>query len=417
MTPEEITAKIEEKAKALFDAGKATTLAEAKTMAETLLSEKDKGFDEKIKGLKDALDVKDTEHKEAIRVLTVKMDESDRAREKAITKMNRISNKDRDERVKTMQSVIYDALGEHEESIKGWSHNKKAFSIETKVVGTVGVPSGSVSPEFVAPVGIAHEMLHARNAISVSPTSSNLIKYVQFTSKDGAIATVAAGAAKPQFDWTLTPKEAPVRKVAGYVTVQDEFLEDIAGARDFLAMELPEAYADAEDNQIFKGNSASIATDIDGLYSVHATALTLPNGTVTTASNRWDKIAAGLTQIRRAKRAASAIWISPEDYMELLINKDTAKAYTYPIIADAGGQLRIGGVPIFQHSIFTAGQALAGDFVRGTKIFQKMGMTIKFSTEHASNFTSNLTTILVEGRIALPVYFPEAFIKYDFSTT
>jgi len=306
-------------------------------------------------------------------------------------------------------------MEEHVERLKGWSHNKKEFSIEMKAVTTVGVPSGAVAPEFVAPVGIAHEMLHARNAIAVSPTSSNLIKYVQFTKKEGAIGTVAAGAAKNQFDWTVTPKEAPVRKIAGYVTVHDEFLEDIDGARDFLATELPQAYLDAEDLQIFKGDNTG--ENLAGLYSIHATALTLPKGTVTTASNSWDKIAAALAQIRRNLRAGSAVWLSPEDYMELLINKGNTDEYSYPIIANSNGQLSIGGVPIFQHTVFAQGEGLAGDFARGTRIFQKMGMVVRFSTEHSDNFTKNLTTVLVEARIALPVFFPESFIKIDFNVT
>jgi HK97 family phage major capsid protein len=148
-----------------------------------------------------------------------------------------------------------------------------------------------------------------------------------------------------------------------------------------------------------------------------ATALILPKGTVTTASNTWDKIAAGLTQVRRNLRGASAIWISPEDYLELLINKDDNAAYTYPIIANAAGQITVGGVPVYQHSVFATGEGLVGDFVRGTRIFQKMGMVIKFSTEHADNFITNSTTVLIEERIALPIYFPESFVKLDLTVT
>jgi len=395
----------------LFDAGKATTLEEAKSIAVKLLSEKDSAFDLQIKGLKDSMDAKDREQKEAIAGLTVKLDESDKAREEALTKMNRIQNKEREARKSTIQSALYDSFDEHQETLKNWAHSKKAFEIEMKAVGNMGVVAGSVAPEFNAPVGVAHELVHARNVIPVSPTNSNLIKYIQFTRKEGSIAPVAAGAAKPAFDYTQTVKEAAVRKIAGHLTVHDEFLEDVIGARDFLATELPEAYLDVEDSQIFKGDGTG--ENLNGLYTA-ATALTLPKGTVNTGSNSWDKIAASLAQVRRNLRATSAIWVSPEDYMELLINKGDTSDYTYPIQSDATGQLRIGGVPIFQHSVFAQNQGLAGDFVRGTRIFQKMGMTVKFSTEHASNFTSNLTTVLIEGRIALPIYYPESFIKIDF---
>src|SRR5690606_5676568 len=106
----------------------------------------------------------------------------------------------------------------------------------------------------------------------------------------------------------------------------------------------------------------------------------------------WDKIAAALTQVRRNLRATDAIWISPEDYMELLINKGVTEEYTYPIVSDTNGTLRMGGVPIFQHSVFLAGEGLAGDFRRGARFFQRKAMTIRTSTEHDENFTHNLTT-------------------------
>jgi HK97 family phage major capsid protein len=407
--------ELEKKAQELLEKGFAKNLQEAKAMAEKLVDEKVATV---VKSVTEAFEAKLKEqnesHKSEIGSMVGKMDERDKLVEKALTDMNRIKEQEKKERIATAQSDIYDALGEHQEKMNDFVRTKKSFEMEMKAVGSIGVAANSVAPEFQAPVGVAHELVHARNTIPVSPTSSNLIKYIQFTKKDGSIATVAAGASKPQFDFTQTVKDAAVRKIAGYVTVHDEFLEDTAGSRDFLATELPQALLDAEDAQIFKGNNTG--ENLNGLYT-QATALALPKGTVTTASNRWDKIAAGLTQVRRNLRGASAIWISPEDYLELLINKDDQNAYTYPIIANAAGQITVGGVPVYQHSIFAAGEGLVGDFVRGTRIFQKMGMVIKFSTEHADNFITNSTTVLIEERIALPVYFPESFVKLDLTIT
>ena len=383
-------------------------------------------FEQEVKALKEELvkSVKDLqdevkkltdEQVEFAKATKVTLDEKDAKIEEAVTKMNRIKAQDREERVRNLKDLIYEELSSEKQTaiMQDFSSKQKEFNFEVKAV--TPVVAGTVAPYFAPFQGLPHEAEHARNYIPVSPTQSDLIKYVQFTKGSGSIGTVAAGALKNNINYSSTPVEAPVRKIAGYLEVQDEFLEDVVGARDFLATELPQAYLDAEDLQIFKGTNTG--QDLAGLYSIWAQALILPKGTVTAASNRWDKIAAALAQIRRNLRVGSAIWISPEDYMELLINKGTEMMYTYPIIADANGRLTIGGVPIIQHTVFTAGQGLAGDFARGTRIFQRMAWNIRYSDSHASNFTSNITTILIEGRIALPVYFPESFVKIDFTVT
>lgn len=393
-------AEFEQKANGKFE-------QEVKALKEELTKSVEK-LQEEVKKLTD-------ENAEFVKATKVTLDEKDAKIEEALTKMNRLKIEQREERAKGLKDLIYEELsGEKQTDImQNFSSKAKEFNFEVKAV--TPVVAGTVAPYFAPFQGLPHEMEHARNYIPVSPTQSDLIKYVQFTKGAGNIGTVAAGALKPNINYSSTPVEAPVRKIAGYLEVQDEFLEDVVGARDFLATELPQAYLDAEDFQIFKGTNTG--QDLAGLYSIWAQALTLPKGTVTAASNRWDKIAAALTQIRRNLRVGSAIWISPEDYMELLINKGTEMMYTYPIIADANGRLSIGGTPIIQHTVFTAGQGLAGDFARGTRIFQRMAWNIRYSDSHASNFTSNITTILIEGRIALPVYFPSSFVKIDFTIT
>lgn len=345
--------------------------------------------------------------------------------EKALAEMNRIKANETGATLKTLQGEIFDYFStkEGEAMLENFTQNKATFKAEltnvnVKAVGVMGVTAGTVNPQFVAPVGIEHEVVQARNIIPVSPTSSDMVKYVQFTKKEGSIGPVDAGTEKPQIDYNSDPVSAPVIKIAGWLTVQDEFLEDVVGARDFLAEELPKAYMDEETRQVFKGLGAAASPDeLSGLMSVYARDLILPKGSVTSISNNWDKLAAGLCQVRRNLRATDAIFVSPEDYMELLINKGTTLQYTYPITSTVGGTLLLGGVPIYQHSIFLPGEGITGDFRRGARLFQKKAMTIRTSTEHDKNFTYNLTTLLIEARVALACFFPESFVKFDLNGT
>lgn len=348
---------------------------------------------------------------EAVKVVT---DEYDKKIEKAQADLARVKDFQGKERKKALSDQIGEFLSTEagEKMLKEYPKNKAGLNFEIKAPGTMTVPAGSTREEWAPNVVLAHEAVHARNIIPVSPTGATAIKYNQFTlGADGnLINSVAAGAEKPQFEYIVTPKTAPVVKIAGWLQLHDEFLDDIDGARDFLASELPQAYMDAEDAKMLRDGLGG-----DDIYSLwnQAQLLVLPtaSGSVTNASNNWDKLAASLTQVRRNKRVANAIWTSPEFYLDLLINKDNEDAYTYPVIMDANGILRIAGVPIFQHGVFGEDEFLTGDFVRGARIFQKQAINIRYSREHNVNFTHNETTVLIEARVALADYFPDGFIK------
>lgn len=335
---------------------------------------------------------------------------------KSLTELSRVRIEEQAQKIKTYTDGVLDALEGKEQDIRDFlaAGKKNALSMQLKVVGNQTIPTGGVNPQFAPIVGPAYEMAHLRNFIPVSQTNSNSIRYLQFTDKDGAIApVVGAGTAKPQFDWTGVAVDAPVVKIAGYVNVVDEFLEDLDGARDFLSLELPEKLYEAEDNESFKGPGGT--GRMAGLYT-NATALVFPYAGVSDSSNNIDKLAAAATYVRRQKRKATAAWTSPEDYLAIWINKSTGdtQVYSYPIrFNDNNNMLMIGDLPVLEHTVFNPGEGMVGDFARGARFYQKKAPQIRFSTEHASNFTNNVTTVLIEERIALANFYPDSFVKVE----
>lgn len=369
------------------------------------------------------------DQKEEISALKVSVDEMDKKYEKALTDMNKIKTSQREAETKTMTSEILEALAkegsEGRKQLEAFQQTKKSVNIEItgkgvlKAPAVMGVTAGTTQSQWLAPIGIPHEVVQARDIIPVYSTTRDSIKYVQFTKKDGKIGSVDPGTTKPQFDYNSTPKTAPVIKIAGWVTTQEEFLDDVDGAAEWLAQELPWAYKDEETRQVMKGLGAAANPDeLSGLYSTVATAVNY-SGSVNATSNDWDKIAMALTNTRRSLRPGDAIWTSPEDYMELLINKSkgATQEYDYPIQAGTNGQLYIGSIPIYYHTVFNPGEGLAGNFSRGVALFQRKAITLRTSTEHDQNFTQNLVTWLIEARVAMPVFFPESFKKINLNIT
>lgn len=368
--------------------------------------------------------------KEEIATIKLGMTEAEKKFEDVTAKMNRIQTREKMAETAGLKAEIHKALTEKDSAgrkqLEDFKSTKR-FSLELdsddllmKAPATIGVPANTTAQMWLQPIGVPHEAIQGRDIIPVYPTDFNQIRYVQFVKKDGSIAAVAAGATKPQFDYTPTPKSANVVKIAGYVTVQEEFLEDITGAGNWLAQELPWAYKDEETRQIFKGNSGAATPELSGLFSETATAINYagfeaagPN------SNGWDKIVVALTNSRRNLRPGDAIWISPEAYAELLMNKSEGdvQEYDYPIQSTTAGQLAIGGIPIYFHTVFAATEGLAGNYSRGVALWQKKGITLRTSTEADQNFFKNLVTFLIEARVAQTAFYPESFKKIDFTRT
>lgn len=316
-------------------------------------------------------------------------------------------------RMKTMQEDILEKFSTEkgEELLKGFLKGRKDLDIDLDDTSkAIITPAGGVAPQFVALVGPGHDENHARSVIPVFPTISDVIKFLRYTVDEtsGEIGMVAEGATKPTINYIGTPEEANVRKIAALIDINEEAWDDVVGLRAWLAYELPKVYMDYEDLQIFKGDGTGI--NLLGLWE-QADFQTLPLGSVNSGSNTIDKIAAGITEVRILKRATSAVFVSPIQYMEIFINKGNTDEYTYPVIFDNNNTLRIGGVPVYWSSVFEGEEGLVGDFARGTAIFQRKAMNIAYSAEHKDNFAKNVITMRVEGRIALPIYYPESFLR------
>lgn len=392
----EAKANADKAAKAAMEEMKAELMKENKELLEKLQKENKEALEEQAKAN------------------GLKMEEVE-----AALKRNKIA--DIGNRLKGIGDHIMEKLStpEGEEMIKGFfkgQREKLNFDIDGTIGKTVISVTGGVAPEFIPIVGPGHDEIHARNAIPVFPTISDVIKFVQFTytGATAGFATVARATTKPALAYTSAVQSVNVNKIAGWLDVPDEVMDDVVGFRAWIAYELPKSYLDAEDYLFFKGDGTG--TNPLGLWQ-QASTQTLPFGSVTTASNQWDKLMAAITQVRTLKRATSACFVSPQFYMELWINKGTTKEYTYPIVLGENGILYVGGVPIYWSNVFVNYEGLVGDFARGASIHDRKVMNIAYSTENKDNFQTNIVTIRLEGRVALAIRTPEAFLRLTPFTT
>ena len=408
-TEKEIAELSEYQREKYFDQKRDFEANQAKAAAEKAATEK---ANEVIESAKADFDAKLEDAKKAQEDANkAKEDELNDKIEKLEAKLQRLGIADRAERVKTMEELIMAKFSteEGEKLIKDFvAGAKKAFTAEIEVNKAVfSTPAGSVPADFRAISSPSYQRVHARNVLSVFPTISNLITYLRLTPDPDAdgIQITAEGSLKGEIVYDQEVVELAIKKIAGFLNVTEESVEDVPGFRAWIASELPKAYLLAEDQYIFKHAT-------DGIFTLAETWV--GQGSVDASSNPWDKVISGLTQVRLANAYPNAIWVSPIGRQELIINKDLENSYTYPIALGDDGVLRVDGVPVYTSNTFVDGEFLVGDFsTDGVTLHQREAMNVRYSDEHAENFTSNLLTFLIEGRVGVAVRKTYNFVKGD----
>jgi HK97 family phage major capsid protein len=291
------------------------------------------------------------------------------------------------------------------------------FPLFTKAAGDM-TTGNSFTGEVVPPTRVPGIVVdperptHVRDFIATATTDSNTVYYVRETAFEDNTATRAEGIAKPQSDFELEQLEAPVRKIATFVRMSTEMLNDTPGLVGYLSARLPKKLRLEEDAQILYGNGN--APNLEGITEV-ATAYvdTLADADV----NRFDVLVKAISQARVAEYNPNYIMINTADWYNMLLTKDNEGGYIFPESARFGGVApRIAGVPIVATTAITAGDFLVGDFAQGVQLFDRLQANIRFFEQDADNATKNLVTVVAEERLALPIYRPTAFIYGNFAT-
>jgi HK97 family phage major capsid protein len=337
------------------------------------------------------------------------------------TKTNRIVGGNI-QNVKSLDSALLDAIKSHEGFKAFQNRQSKAFQLDLGGVSmmtkagdmtTVNSLTGEVIPPSRVPGIIvdAERAQHVRDFISQATTDSDRIYYVRESAFEDNTNTRGEASTKPQSDFELTQEEAPVRKIANFVRMSTEMLNDTPGMVAYLTSRLPKKLRLKEDQQILYGNGT--APNLEGITVLASAYIdTLADTDV----NRFDVLVSAISQIRQDEYLANAIMINPADWYSMLLTKDGEGGYVFPESARFGGVApRIAGVPIIANTAITSGDFLVGDFALGVQLFDRLQSNIRFFEQDQDNAIKNMVTVVAEERLALPVYRPTAFVYGNFA--
>lgn len=233
-------------------------------------------------------------------------------------------------------------------------------------------------------------------------TSQGSVKFMEEVTFTNAAEETAEGGAYAEAALKLAEKSTPVEKIAVFLPVTDEQLEDVPQAQSYVNNRLPFMLRQRLDGQIIAGNGE--APDLEGFLEKEGVQ-THAKG----ADPVPDAIFKAMTKVRVTGRAISGpVIMHPNDWQEIRLLRTADGIYIWGNPSEAGPE-RIWGQPVVQADVITEGTALTGDFANFSELPLRRGIELKVSDSHSDYFVKGKQAIRADMRVALVVYRPAAF--------
>lgn len=250
--------------------------------------------------------------------------------------------------------------------------------------------------------------------------SGNAISYLVEGPVEGDFATVAEGAAKPQISFGKpTSRIDAVKKIAGWIRLTDEFLEDLPFLKSEIDTRLMYMLQMFEERQLLNGDGTG-----QNLLGIRKRS-GIQTETGASAEDDVEALFRAMTKISTATDlTASGLMINPMDYQRFRLNKDGNGQYM------GGGyfqgqygngtvmdQPNLWGLPTVVTPAIEKGKALVGAFSLAATVYRKGGVRVEATNSHSDDFTNNLVTIRAEERIALACRYPAGIVEVTFAAS
>lgn len=253
---------------------------------------------------------------------------------------------------------------------------------------------------------LPNRRMTVRDLLMPGQTSSGVITYTKETGFTNNAAPVGETQRKPESNIAAVAVTETVKKIATFVKASTEVMSDLPQLRSIIDMRLRYMLAFREEAQLLMGSG--VGNNLNGLYT-QATAYAPPAG-VMAVTSPIDRLRVALLQAELAEFPSDGLVLNPIDWTNIEMQKDDQGRY---LIGNPQGTLAatLWNRPVVSTQAMGVGQFLAGAFGLGAQIFDREEANVVIATENEADFVENLVTILIEERLALAVYRPEAFIK------
>lgn len=363
-----------------------------------------------------------TDIAEKLQKLTDEFGIKSKEHEEAILEINRFKSAAQATAAKgrTFGDALNEAIDQNHDMLKQFAAKKeKVVRMEMKDVGVMGLSSISnltAANVQMAPgiVPFPNRKVHMRDILPSGRMSTSLYNYLKEIGFDGSIGSWQENSgAKPQFDIRYAEASAPSEFIAGYLKISRKALDDIPALKASLASRLLQKYLDAEDQQVLSGTGAE--GQLLGLYN-SANSLTYTPG----RTKSVEMIVDAMSVIEELNHNATDVLLRPRGYNDIMLSQsagDVTGIYSLPgqgFVTNTQGRLNIAGASVWKSTAQVDNTFLTGDFDMGAMLLLREDPIVEFFEQDGDNVKNNQITVRVEGRVALPVFYSDAFIHGTF---
>jgi HK97 family phage major capsid protein len=233
-------------------------------------------------------------------------------------------------------------------------------------------------------------------------TDNNTLTYMEETTFTNAAAETAEGSAKPEAALAFTERTDNARKTAVWVPATTELLADVSGIESYIRGRLVFMLSQRFESQLLVGDGTapnhSGILDRSGIQTQALGGDPVP-----------DAFYKAMTKVRVTGAAEpTAHVIHPNDWEPIRLMATADGVYIWGHPSEEGPE-RLWGLPVRITTGITEGTGLTGAFTPFAQVFNREGVRVILSTEHASYFVENKVAILAERRDVFAVYRPAAF--------
>ncbi len=280
-----------------------------------------------------------------------------------------------------------------------------AFDADIDLKSVMQTGSGW-APESLREPGVVRYAMKEPKVQRLFPTlttGKDTIKYMEVTTYTNNAAEIAeeTNAAAPtaygEGALALTERSVPIEKVATWIPVTEEQIEDVEGIEDFINTELVGMVIDKIDSQLVAGDGST--PNLRGV--LNATNIqTQAKG----ADPTPDAFFKAMTKVRGVTAGTgfgepTGILIHPNDWQDIKLLRTADGIYIFGNPSDPGPD-RLWGVLVTVTPAETENTGVVGDFTNFSRFYVKRGISIEKTNSHGNLFTAGVLAIKATVRCA-----------------
>lgn len=267
--------------------------------------------------------------------------------------------------------------------------------MKTLMTTTAGWAPQSLRTGMVVPS--AQKPIQVIDLIPMGRTSYQSIVFMEETTFTNNAAETAEAGTYPESALALTQRTSPVQKIATFLPVTDEQLEDVDGIQSYIDNRLTTMLRLRLDGQLVNGDGTP--PNLKGLLNVSGIQ-TQAKG----ADPTPDAFYKAMTKIRTGTGQANpdTIVINPSDWQNIKLLRTAEGMYIWGNPADAAPD-RLWGMNVALAQVLTAGTGIVFDSSY-TNLIMRRDIEVQVSNSHSTFFIEGKQAIRADVRCAFVVY-------------